>query len=74
MLTDHNGRDHPLVALWRRSAEGRLRDALADKRYKVRALLGEMDVVRIGPREIPDRDLTRALTNVNMEDQLRRMS
>ena len=74
MLTDNNGRDHPLVAVWRRSAEGILRTAMADKRYKVRGLLGDLNVVRIGPREIPDRDLTRALTNVNMEDQLRRMS
>lgn len=74
MLTDNTGRDHPLVALWRRSSEGALRTALAEKRHKVRALLSELAVVRIGPREIPDRDLTRALTNVNLEDQLRRMS
>jgi molybdopterin-guanine dinucleotide biosynthesis protein A len=74
MLTDNNGRDHPLAAIWRRPSEDRVRAALNEKRYKVRGLLGEMDVVRIGPREFPDRDLTRALTNVNMEDQLRRMS
>ena len=74
MLTDNNGRDHPLAAVWRRSAEQHLRRALDEKRYKVRSLFGELDVVRLGPREIPDRDLTRAMTNVNQEDQLRRMS
>ncbi len=74
MLTDNKGRDHPLAAVWRRSCLDRLSAALADKRYKVRGLLGELDVIRIGPGEVPDRDLSRALTNVNTEDQLRRMS
>jgi molybdopterin-guanine dinucleotide biosynthesis protein A len=67
MLTDSQGRDHPLAAVWRRSAQGPLRCAMAEEQYKVRGLFGELDVVRLGPREIPDRDLTRALTNVNLE-------
>jgi molybdopterin-guanine dinucleotide biosynthesis protein A len=73
MLTDGSGRDHPLAAIWRRSAEEWVRCALAEERYKVRRLFAELDVVRLGPGEIPDRDLSRALTNVNMEEQLRRL-
>ncbi len=74
MLTDSHGRDHPLAAVWRRSVHEPLRCAMAEEQYKVRGLFGELDVVRLGPREIPDRDLTRSLTNVNLEEQLRRMS
>jgi molybdopterin-guanine dinucleotide biosynthesis protein A len=73
MLTDGTGRDHPLAALWRRSSQPAIQEALDQKQYKVRAVLGALNVTRLGPEQIPDRDLTRALTNVNRAEQLERL-
>jgi molybdopterin-guanine dinucleotide biosynthesis protein A len=73
MLTDGTGRDHPLAALWRRSSQPMVQEALDQKQYKVRAIFGALNVTRLGPEQIPDRDLTRALTNVNRAEQLERL-
>ncbi len=65
MPTDGRGRDHPLVALWSRTTEPYLRDALARRQYKVRALLAEWRVRRLSPRELGGIDPDRALLNLN---------
>ncbi len=73
MLTDGTGRDHPLAAVWRRSCQEPIREALALNQFKVRALLAGLRVSRLGPGQVPDRDLTRALLNVNQEEELLRL-
>lgn len=67
---DPKGKDHPLVALWRRSAESAVRDALARRQHKVRAILGDLAVQRVRQRELPGLDLGRALVNVNVPEDL----
>jgi len=73
MMTDFGGRDHPLVALWRREAAPVVRAALAEGRHKVRALLADLSVLRLGPAEFPGLDLDRALFNVNEPEHLERL-
>jgi molybdopterin-guanine dinucleotide biosynthesis protein A len=70
MATDSAGRDHPLVGLWRRRTERRVTEALDGGRYKVRSLLAEMEVRRLGPEEFPGRDLDRVLRNLNTPEDL----
>lgn len=67
---DPKGKDHPLVGLWRRSAEPVVREALARRQHKVRALLAELAVRRLRERELPSFDLGRALLNVNVPEDL----
>ncbi|HXV76499.1 MAG TPA: molybdenum cofactor guanylyltransferase [Candidatus Polarisedimenticolaceae bacterium] len=74
MMTDFAGRDHPLVGLWRRAVAGVVRRAVETGRYKVRALLLELRVRRIGPAEFPGVDLDRVLLNVNSPEELARLS
>jgi molybdopterin-guanine dinucleotide biosynthesis protein A len=73
MLTDSAGRDHPLVALWRRDAAAVVRAAVAAERLKVRALLADLEVLRLAPADLPGFDLDRALLNVNEPEQLERL-
>jgi molybdopterin-guanine dinucleotide biosynthesis protein A len=70
MLTDPKGRDHPLVALWRRSAEPVVNEALSHRQYKVRALLGDLVVKRLGPKQLSAFDLEHSLTNANTPPDL----
>ena len=70
LMTDAGGRDHPLVGLWRRRTEGRVRQALESGMFKVRALLGEFEVRRLGPADFPGIDLDRALHNLNWPSDL----
>jgi molybdopterin-guanine dinucleotide biosynthesis protein A len=70
IVTDRRGRDHPLVGLWRRSAEAGVRAALDDRIYKVRALFTEVDVRRLGERELREFDLDNILLNVNTPEDL----
>ncbi|MDX1390411.1 MAG: NTP transferase domain-containing protein, partial [Acidobacteriota bacterium] len=70
IVTDRQGRDHPLVGLWRRSAETHVRAALDDGIYKVRALLSQVDVRRLAPAALADLDLDRILTNLNTPTDL----
>ena len=62
---DDAGRDHPLVGLWRRSAERVVRAALEEKAFKVQALLPDLDVRRLPPQVFPNFDLKSVLANVN---------
>jgi len=73
MMTDFAGRDHPLVGLWRRDAEPVVRSALQEGRFKVRALLPDLCVLRLGPADFPGTDLDRALFNVNEPEHLDRL-
>lgn len=70
MMTDFAGRDHPLVALWKRAAAAAVRRALDDGRFKVRAMLVELTVCRLGPEQFPGVDLDRVLLNVNSPEDL----
>jgi molybdopterin-guanine dinucleotide biosynthesis protein A len=74
MVTDTRGRDHPLVGVWRRSSAAPIRQALEDRHYKVRALLAELSVRRVGPSELTGFDLDRLMLNVNRLDDLVRLT
>jgi molybdopterin-guanine dinucleotide biosynthesis protein A len=67
---DPAGRDHPLVALWRRSAEAAVRAALDENALKVQAILPDLDVRRLPVQVFPNFDLRRVLSNVNWPDDL----
>ena len=71
-LVDPAGRDHPLVGLWKRSTRERVREAMEYRMYKVRALLAELVVRRLGPETLPGVDLETALFNVNEPGDLER--
>ncbi len=73
IVTDRQGRDHPLVGLWRRSAEPHVRAALDDRIFKVRALLSQVNVRRLAPAAVPDFDLEEVLAIVNVPDDLERL-
>jgi molybdopterin-guanine dinucleotide biosynthesis protein A len=67
---DSSGRDHPLVGIWRRRTEIRIRDALEAGRFRVGALVAELAVRRLGAGELGDRELDAALINVNRQSDL----
>ena len=67
---DPTGRDHPLVALWRRSAEAVLLRALEEEALKVQALLADLAVRRLPAQVFPNFDLRRVLSNVNWPEDL----
>jgi len=67
---DGAGRDHPLVALWRRSAEPVVQAALAAEAYKVQAVLPDLEVRRLPAQVFPNFDLRRVLANVNWPEDL----
>jgi molybdopterin-guanine dinucleotide biosynthesis protein A len=69
-LVDPEGRDHPLVGLWKRSARGQVQEALEYRMYKVRGLLADLAARRLGPAELPDFDLATALANLNEPEGL----
>lgn len=62
---DDGGRDHPLVALWRRSCEGVVREALAERALKLQSILPDLSVRRLPAAVFPNFDLLRVLANVN---------
>jgi molybdopterin-guanine dinucleotide biosynthesis protein A len=70
MPTDRRGRDHPLVALWRRSMAPLVARAILEERLKVRALLADCNVRRVRSSELPAIDVDRAFLNLNWPDQL----
>ena len=71
-VVDPAGRDHPLVGLWRRSTSARVREALEYRMLKVRGILADLAVRRLGPEALLDVDLARALVNVNEPQDLER--
>ncbi len=71
MPTDQAGRDHPLVALWRRSAEPPLLQALEDGVRKVATLMADLRVRRLGRQDLLGLEIPRLLTNVNTAADLR---
>lgn len=62
---DEGGRDHPLVALWRRSAEPAVRQALTERANKLQSILPDLSVRRIPAAVFQNFDLARVLANVN---------
>lgn len=70
MLTDPVGRDHPLVAYWKRTTEPVVRDALANKEHKVQRLMADLVVRRLGPRDLVAFDLDWSLRNANAPGDL----
>jgi molybdopterin-guanine dinucleotide biosynthesis protein A len=73
MPTDRRGRDHPLVALWRRRMAPLVARAVTEERLKVRALLADCNVRRVRADELTAIDLDRVLLNLNWPDQLGRL-
>jgi len=67
---DPTGRDHPLVALWRRSAEPAVQNALAEGAFKVQAMLPDLTLRRLPAQVFPNFDLRRVLSNVNWPEDL----
>lgn len=67
---DATGRDHPLVALWRRSAESAVLAALDENALKVQALFPDLAVRRLPAQVFPNFDLARVLSNVNWPEDL----
>jgi molybdopterin-guanine dinucleotide biosynthesis protein A len=67
---DGRGRDHPLVGLWRRSVEPKVREALEAGLPKVRTLLAEVRACRLGAWELAGIDLDSALLNLNTRADL----
>jgi molybdopterin-guanine dinucleotide biosynthesis protein A len=67
---DDAGRDHPLVALWRRTAESAVDAALADGSFKVQSLFPELTLRRLPAQVFPNFDLRRVLANVNWPEDL----
>jgi hypothetical protein len=67
---DGAGRDHPLVALWRRTAEGAVLGALAENAFKVQALFPDIAVRRLPAQVFPNFDLRLVLANVNWPEDL----
>jgi molybdopterin-guanine dinucleotide biosynthesis protein A len=65
MPVDARGRDHPLVALWRRSTASVVAAAVAEGRLRVRSLLADCRVRRLGPGRFPGLDPGRVLLNLN---------
>jgi molybdopterin-guanine dinucleotide biosynthesis protein A len=70
LLRDAEGRDHPLVGLWRRGMQGRVRDALQREAFKVGDLVRASSVQRLGPDVFPGIDLEWELANVNRPEDL----
>lgn len=62
---DAEGRDHPLVALWRGETETVVREALVRGELSVRGVLGASRVRRIGAQAAPELDWGRSLSNWN---------
>ena len=67
---DEAGRDHPLVALWRRAAQDAVNAALREKAFKVQALFPDLAVRRLPVQIFPNFDLRRVLANVNWPEDL----
>ena len=73
IAVDRAGRDHPLVGLWRRSCVPHGERALSERMYKVRALLPDVETVRVGPDDVEGVDLDGMLINVNHPEDLLRL-
>jgi len=72
IAVDGSDRDHPLVGLWRRVAAARVQEALAAKNYKVRNLVRDARVVRVGERK-DEENLDDELLNLNVPADLDRL-
>jgi molybdopterin-guanine dinucleotide biosynthesis protein A len=70
MPTDPRGRDHPLVALWRRTTEPYVREALAHGQLKVRGLFPDLSVKRLRPADLGAFELDWFLANANSPSDL----
>ena len=69
---DASGRDHPLVALWRRGAEAAVRAALEAGSFRVQSLFPDLEVQRIPAADLATLgvDTRLALANVNWPSDL----
>ena len=67
---DAAGRDHPLVGLWRRSAEAVVLHALNENAFKVAALFPDLAVRRLPSQVFPNFELRTVLANVNWPEDL----
>jgi molybdopterin-guanine dinucleotide biosynthesis protein A len=69
---DAAGRDHPLVAYWRRSAERAVGEALVARHFKVLSLLPDLRVRRVPADALGIEDSRRVLRNLNWPEDLAR--
>ena len=69
-LAGGDGREHPLVGLWRGTVAPRVAAALEAGRYKVRAAAKGLPTQVLGPDDLPDLGLDRALFNLNDREDL----
>lgn len=67
---DAKGRDHPLVGIWRRSAESVILEALSGFHYRVQATLAELDAQRLPAGEFTGFDLEDVLRNLNWPEDV----
>jgi molybdopterin-guanine dinucleotide biosynthesis protein A len=74
IISDSGGRDHPLVALWRRRSAATVAAALAREHLKVRKLLVDLAVRRVGPDRLPGVDLERMMFNLNWPGELEELN
>jgi molybdopterin-guanine dinucleotide biosynthesis protein A len=72
LLCDPAGRDHPLVAIWRRSAACAVSGALAASALRVGDVVARLSVLRLGGEALGGIDLSAALLNVNRPEDLGR--
>jgi molybdopterin-guanine dinucleotide biosynthesis protein A len=70
ILVAGDGRDHPLIGLWRGRNAASVLAALRSGRFAVRHLLREREVRRLGPADFPSLDLDSVLLNVNRPTDL----
>lgn len=63
--TDPQGRDHPLVGLWRRAALDEIEASLESRIFKVRAVLAGLSVHRVHAAELSEFDVGSELRNMN---------
>ena len=73
LVRDPQGRDHPLLAVWRRGMQQAVREALENEQLRVTDLVATSRVLRLGSEAFPGLDLERALLNVNRPNDLRRI-
>jgi len=70
VLEDGSGRVHPLVGVWRHAAATAVRETVRAGSLRVADLLDRVRAARLGPRELPEIDLDRALVNWNRPEDI----
>ena len=70
LVLGSDGREHPLVGVWRRRTAARIDDALKRGQFEVRSLLRAWRVGRLQPEALGPIDASEALTNLNAPEDV----